>query len=99
MSVCLFSESRFLRHNLSVQNSGWQASCHIWAPEEFVSHTLACEGCCPALLQRKSGLGHAAFLRVAVILNPPAGPLRRFDFEGLVRCWHKYCDALKAGMT
>ena len=57
----------------SLQHSG---SCHAWAPEGIASLTLVCR------------LFLAGSTRVAVILNPPAGPLRRFDFDGLVtlRC-------------
>ena len=52
----------------------WQLArqLHAWAPEEIASLTLVCR------------LFLAGSTRVAVILNPPAGPLRRFDFDGLV---------------
>ena len=34
----------------------------------------------------------AGSTRAAVILNPPAGPLRRYWL--LVRCWYEYCGAV-----
>ena len=64
----------------SLQHS--EQASHAWAPEEIASLTLVCR------------LFLAGSTRVAVILNPPAGPLRRFDFDGLVRCWYEYCGAV-----
>ena len=60
----------------------WQLARQL--PEEIASLTLVC---C---------LFRAGSTRVAVILNPPAGPLRRFDLMDwlLVRCWYEYCGAM-----
>ena len=45
---------------------------------------MACRQKRPCTLEVPNSLFLAGSTKVAVILNPPAGPLRRFDFDGLV---------------
>ena len=79
-SKATFSQLRFFPTNQTV-------SIVVFCKSSSDNQSLARQIACCSL--------YFPFFRSSLrlqVLNPPAGPLRRFDCEGLVRCW--YCGAL-----